>query len=45
MKSDFVDCFPDKARRRDDVDVAPIRMIVKEGYLLIGAAAILNDME
>ncbi len=40
LASEFVDCFVDKGRMRSYVDEAPIRMIVKEGAALIGAAAL-----
>jgi len=45
IESDFIYYFLDKACRRDYVGVAPVRMIVKEGASLIGAAAVLKDVE
>jgi len=38
--SAFVECFLDKGRMRDYVDVAPIRMIISENGALYGAASI-----
>lgn len=43
LKSEFVDRFLDKGRMRDYVDDVPIRMIVKEGAALIGAAVALQE--
>ena len=43
LASDFVDRFLDKGRMREYVDIAPIRMIVREGAALIGAAAVLQE--
>jgi glucokinase len=43
LKSAFVERFLDKGRMRDYVDVPPVRMIVKEGAALIGAAAALQE--
>jgi len=45
LRSAFKERFLDKGRMRDYVDIAPIRMIVKEGAALIGAAAALGEIE
>jgi glucokinase len=45
LRSAFTERFLDKGRMRDYVNVAPIRMIVKEGAALIGAAAALGEIE
>jgi glucokinase len=39
LASKFCDRFLDKGRMRDFVDVVPVRMIIKEGAALYGAAA------
>ena len=43
LKSAFVERFVDKGRMRDYVDAAPVRLIIKEGAALIGAAAALQE--
>lgn len=43
FKSDFVERFLDKGRMRDYVEIAPIRLIMKDGAALIGAAAALQE--
>lgn len=45
LRSAFTERFLDKGRMREYVDIAPIRMIVKEGAALIGAAAALGEIE
>lgn len=45
LKSAFVERFLDKGRMADYVVPPPIRMIVKEGAALIGAAAALAEVE
>lgn len=45
LKSAFVERFLDKGRMRDYVDAAPVKMIVKEGAALIGAAAALGERQ
>lgn len=43
LASDFAERFADKGRMSAYVDAIPIRMIVKEGAALIGAAVALRD--
>lgn len=43
LESAFVERFIDKGRMRDYVDAAPVKLIVKEGAALIGAAAALRE--
>lgn len=43
LKSAFIERFVDKGRMRDYVDAAPVKLIVKEGAALIGAAAALQE--
>lgn len=43
LKSTFIDRFLDKGRMADYVATPPVRMIVKEGAALIGAAAALQE--
>lgn len=43
MKSAFVERFSDKGRMTDYVAPVPVRLIVKDGAALVGAAAALKD--
>lgn len=45
LKSAFIDRFLDKGRMANYVAVPPIRMIVKEGAALVGAAAALAEAQ
>ncbi len=45
LASNFTDCFLDKGRMRGLVDAVPIKMIVKGGAALYGAAASVRELE
>lgn len=43
LASRFVERFLDKGRMRDYVDTAPVRLLIREGAALYGAAAVLAE--